>query len=443
MLALRCLHPPSGAVTLTAVLCGPAIHAEGYHFLLAPVGINSVLLLSVAILFNNLTRHRYPHASSKAHSNTHRTEDQTTSLAATALTRRQGATCGRSNANQGRAGQCPRACWRPPEAPVRPQEWKVTGRQRKAISRTRHQAATRTIERPARPWACALNAPAGLVNVPEINKCCACCGLPLAPLPGTQASEVIEIEVKAYRRIIQRKRYQPTCLCCALPSIVTAPVPPKIIPKGKYGISVWTEFIVNKFLYARPTHRLLQSWQALGLPVAQGTVTGGFAYLAPLFVLLVQAFRDRQHSDTHWHADETGWKVFEHVEGKKTNRWYLWGYQSRSVMYFDLEPSRAAMKQAFLCAVKWTQRSRHSFPEFKLRSWYHPQLNSAALFFLLFILQPKWESPQSAPGKAGFGAEPQGPSPDCMASHYVAATASSVLAQYLSTIMAPPPTPRR
>ena len=181
-----------------------------------------------------------------------------------------------------------------------------------------------------------------VVDVPEIDKCCACCGLPLAPLPGTQASEVIEIEVKAYRRIIQRKRYQPTCLCCALPSIVTAPVPPKIIPKGKYGISVWTELIVDKFLYARPTHRLLQSWQALGLPVAQGTVTGGFAYLAPLFVLLVQAFRDRQHSDTHWHADETGWKVFEHVEGKKTNRWYLWGYQSRSVMYFDLEPSRAA-----------------------------------------------------------------------------------------------------
>ena len=131
------------------------------------------------------------------------------------------------------------------------------------------------------------------MNVPEINKCCACCGLPLAPLPGTQASEVIEIEVKAYRRIIQRKRYQPTCLCCALPSIVTAPVPPKIIPKGKYGISVWTELIVDKFLYARPTHRLLQSWQALGLPVAQGTVTGGFAYLAPLFVPLAQAFRDR------------------------------------------------------------------------------------------------------------------------------------------------------
>lgn len=76
MLALRCLHPPSGAVALTAVLGGPVIHAEGYHFLLAPVGVNSVLLLSVAILFNNLTRHRYPHAVPKTHTNTHRTEDR-------------------------------------------------------------------------------------------------------------------------------------------------------------------------------------------------------------------------------------------------------------------------------------------------------------------------------------------------------------------------------
>jgi len=61
MLALRCLHPPSGAVALTAVLGGPLIHAQGYHFMWAPIGMNSLLLLGVALLFNNLTRHRYPH----------------------------------------------------------------------------------------------------------------------------------------------------------------------------------------------------------------------------------------------------------------------------------------------------------------------------------------------------------------------------------------------
>jgi CBS domain-containing membrane protein len=61
MFALRCVHPPSGAVALTAVIGGPAVHALGYNFLLAPLGLNSVLLLSMALLYNNLTRHRYPH----------------------------------------------------------------------------------------------------------------------------------------------------------------------------------------------------------------------------------------------------------------------------------------------------------------------------------------------------------------------------------------------
>lgn len=61
MFALRCLHPPGGAIALTAVLGGPAIKSLGYAYALAPVGLNSLLLLLVAIGFNNLTRHQYPH----------------------------------------------------------------------------------------------------------------------------------------------------------------------------------------------------------------------------------------------------------------------------------------------------------------------------------------------------------------------------------------------
>jgi len=61
MFALRCLHPPSGAVALTAVLGGPAIRALGYAFVLWPVAIDSLLLLMVALVFNVSARRRYPH----------------------------------------------------------------------------------------------------------------------------------------------------------------------------------------------------------------------------------------------------------------------------------------------------------------------------------------------------------------------------------------------
>lgn len=55
MMALRCLHPPSGAVALTAVLGGPAVHDLGYGFLLWPVAGNSLILLALALLYNNMT----------------------------------------------------------------------------------------------------------------------------------------------------------------------------------------------------------------------------------------------------------------------------------------------------------------------------------------------------------------------------------------------------
>ena len=61
MFAMRCLHPPSGAVALTAVLGGADVHAAGFGFVLAPVGLNTVLLLAVAVAFNSATGRRYPH----------------------------------------------------------------------------------------------------------------------------------------------------------------------------------------------------------------------------------------------------------------------------------------------------------------------------------------------------------------------------------------------
>ncbi|MFD0877413.1 HPP family protein [Massilia pinisoli] len=61
MFLLRCLHPPSGAVALTAVLGGPAIHAAGFTFAFLPVCLNSTLIVLAALVFNNLTGRRYPH----------------------------------------------------------------------------------------------------------------------------------------------------------------------------------------------------------------------------------------------------------------------------------------------------------------------------------------------------------------------------------------------
>lgn len=75
MFALRCLHPPGGAVALTTVLGGQAVHEAGFLFALSPVALNSAIIVIAALLYNNLTGRRYPHAQHAADKNVHATGD--------------------------------------------------------------------------------------------------------------------------------------------------------------------------------------------------------------------------------------------------------------------------------------------------------------------------------------------------------------------------------
>ena len=179
-------------------------------------------------------------------------------------------------------------------------------------------------------------------DIPEEQKVCPCCGLPLLPFPGTEDSELIEIEVKAYRRRIKRKRYKPACTCGVVPGIVTAPPAPKLIPKGIYGVSVWVTILLDKFLFLRPTNRLLDDLKTQELFLAPGTLTGGLKTIAPLFDPIYNALIKKNRQEDRWYADETRWPVFASLEGKVGSRWYMWVFGSPSAVVYKLDPSRSA-----------------------------------------------------------------------------------------------------
>ena len=125
-------------------------------------------------------------------------------------------------------------------------------------------------------------------------------------------------------RKIRRKRYQRTCHCPSTPTIITAPPASKLLPKAKLGISVWVEVILSKYWSHQPTYRFIRQWEARGLFLSQGTLTDGLKRLLPLLLPLCEVMVKKQLNDTHWHADETRWMVFESLEGKSSYRWYLW-----------------------------------------------------------------------------------------------------------------------
>ncbi len=171
---------------------------------------------------------------------------------------------------------------------------------------------------------------------------CPECGLAFKEFAGTEDAQVLEIEVKAYRRVIHRHRYMPTCECGCVSGIVTAPSPARLIERGKFGISVWTSVLLDKFAYGRPSQRLLQDLADHGLNMAPGTLAGGLQAIAPLFQPLDDALQSKLRTEPYWHADETRWAVFVDVLGKVGHRWYMWVFQSCSVVHYVVDKSRAA-----------------------------------------------------------------------------------------------------
>lgn len=57
----RSLHPPAGAVALTAVVGGPGVLQAGFGFAIVPIALNAVILTTCAILFHRFSGHSYPH----------------------------------------------------------------------------------------------------------------------------------------------------------------------------------------------------------------------------------------------------------------------------------------------------------------------------------------------------------------------------------------------
>ena len=174
------------------------------------------------------------------------------------------------------------------------------------------------------------------------NECrCQHCGQPFAVFPGTDDTTVLEVDVKAYRRVVHRRRYRPTCTCGVHPGVVTAPPPPRLIPKSPFGVSLWVSVLLDKYLFYRPTQRLLADWRSHGLDLSPGGLTGGLQRLLPLFEPLYDALIEHSQQQHLWHADETRWLVFQSVEGKIGSLWYLWVFHAEEVVVFVLATGRS------------------------------------------------------------------------------------------------------
>ena len=178
------------------------------------------------------------------------------------------------------------------------------------------------------------------VPLPEQSLVCPHCGKPAAMMSATEDSELLEIEVGPHRRRMRRRRYRPMCACDPARRTLVAPPPPKLIPKGNCGISIWVHVLLDKYSSYRPTERLLRQLEQYDLHLPAGTVNDGLRRIEPMLRPIYEAFCARNRQGDFHQADETRWLVFAVLHGKKGHGWWLWVILGADTAVYLLDASR-------------------------------------------------------------------------------------------------------
>lgn len=170
---------------------------------------------------------------------------------------------------------------------------------------------------------------------------CALCGQAYAP-NGVETSTLVEIEVKAHKRVVRRPRLRRSCECESSPLEVSAPPAPRLFAHTPYGISVWACFLFERYACFRTLNGVAAWMSDRGLAISPGTLGSSRKLFAPLFDPLYKAILAHQNTTALRHADETSWRVQEFGGEGRSSRAWLWTSVSTDAVYFHIDRSRSA-----------------------------------------------------------------------------------------------------
>ena len=166
---------------------------------------------------------------------------------------------------------------------------------------------------------------------------------------GAEVSTLVEIEVKAHRRVIRRPRWRRGCACGG-PVEVLAPPAPRLFPCTHYGTGFWACFLFERYDCMRPLERVAAWMSDHGLPVSPGTLADSVRRFEPLFGPIAEAILARQREDGLRQADETTWRVEELRGEDRSSRAWLWVSATNEAATFHIDPSRSVDAAAKLFA---------------------------------------------------------------------------------------------
>lgn len=172
--------------------------------------------------------------------------------------------------------------------------------------------------------------------IADADLVCVMCKGTLEEMNG-QAEISEEVDVIAREFVIRkhvRKKYRCSCGEC----IETAPLPPRLIPGGRYSLPFAISVAISKYADQLPLERQVRIMQREGLVVESQTL---YDQIEALARLLWPAY-DRQGAELLEEqvvfVDETPWPLF----GKSASsaKWYAWTLASPKGAYYEIHNTR-------------------------------------------------------------------------------------------------------
>jgi transposase len=179
-----------------------------------------------------------------------------------------------------------------------------------------------------------------VLDVPETEKTCSCCGAPKKHI-GDDVTEELEYKPAVFF-VNQYVRPKYACPKCPDNGITTAPMPPRPIDKGVAGPGLLSYILVSKYVDHLPLYRLQQMFMRYNIHINRSTMAGWIAELCNPLEAICRAMKETLLSSFLIQADETTLKVLDDTVKDKCVLGYLWPYVGDGKLaVFEFRDSRS------------------------------------------------------------------------------------------------------
>lgn len=122
--------------------------------------------------------------------------------------------------------------------------------------------------------------------------------------------------------------------------VITAPVPPCIVPKGLGGDALVIHIAHQKYGLGLPLFRQRRDWLRQGVDLSTQTVCSWFAHLAERLSGVAGAIRQQILDEPVLHIDDTPLRRFDLKRPGRCHTARMWCYTANQQVFFDFTDSR-------------------------------------------------------------------------------------------------------